>query len=283
MKALTKGEEGVTFQLLGDAASIPSPPLLRSSGEISSFRKVYLDQILADISWLDQLYSTVVHWGEPCEATRSAYQGFFHLAQLIFRAENLTPLDIIEDEDRTMLREATLLAMDRLRVALWEELCLYIAKGKWLEAVYAPLSRRTRVKTFPCPRCEGRASQSRYSPYCEFLMWVDRFECERCGTLGERFGSSEAPDALIALVEKDWIRVLVSPLESGGEGRVFVHRTTAVSPQAWPPQGGEVMFRVEDLPFRGRVTLVAAVWAPHQLAFTYRTLFVPPVEDTTGD
>jgi hypothetical protein len=271
-----RGESRGSFQLLGDAARVVSPPR-RSPRRRPEPPEVMNEpaDLLHEVNWVEHLYSTFARCVDLSEGLRASYRHFLEAARLAVRGHQTSSLAKLTAEEHSLLRSALETAVGPLLRALLDEFFLHISRGRWLEGLYAPFSHRTEVEAPACPRCTAKATRHRYHPFGQSVMWIERDECDACGTLSEHFGSRAELAPLMAWSTGRQLRVQLPPLERSCQGRIFIHRAS-VRPLEWPPGGGELGFDLEELPFRGRITVVGAVIGPGTLALNYQTLFTPP-------
>ncbi|MEI9997643.1 MAG: hypothetical protein WDM91_23820 [Rhizomicrobium sp.] len=227
-----------------------------------------------DIASAGRLAHTVTSWFQPSEDLQASHDRYKRTLRYVLPvghgqvSQSLTAADI--DDALRSGRDA----VAALLASLLRDLRNRIQTVRWLETCYAPISL-ARVSR----RCGSGPKTSLvlrhvYKPVERGMLAVTREDCCVRGTLREWIGARGA-GKIKARLAGPAITVDAGPLAQHELGTFFIHRTAAMAPVAWPAAGGRVSFPVDELPFRGRVIVVAGRIGPGFVHFEYRTIFVP--------
>jgi hypothetical protein len=277
IEALKRGAVIPPFQVLG-------APQTRMVATTRSFiygrarpNNSAVSPIAEQVGWLEQLHHTICSWFEPSAGLEQSYLALRQATRSIYElcqeeiASRLTQKEIV------FLVERALGAVVEHRQNILLELQRRIQTGRWLESLYGSISMPRRSRR--TPRSDAALTMTHsYEPYSRATHPVMRLDCCVRGTLAEWIGQRPKMRPKV-YVEADHIVVDAPPLNKSQHGRIFVHRTAAVEGRTWPHRGGRISIPVEEIPFRGRVTVVSAVIGERSLSLHYSTVFVPVPSD----
>jgi transposase-like protein len=190
-------------------------------------------------------------------------------------------LDLSSAEGGFVLAEA-LATRDALRNSILNDLAARIQQGSWINSIVAPVAGKPSSRLVRCPRCNSTAMLARYDPFEERCLAMVRYECDRCGTLGDRFGDGPLEPALDARMLPAAIKLLHPRLHAGASGLVLVHRHPGVAARQWPDDSWSTFSRSE-IGTAGRITFVALMAGPDYLQASYVTTFLDPGNDGQPD
>lgn len=268
------------FQIMGD------PTLRLNSLPVRLVPRIraekHAGQALADeMVSTEVLVHTICSWFAPADEFERAYRRFKNAARHVFALCHDQVSEALSEEEIGHVLRMGRDAAAELRASVLEELRKKIQAIRWLEICYAPVSQ-ARVS-----RSVGRGANASlklrhvYRPRGRGTLAITREDCCIRGTLREWLGA-RAPGRLRVRLSPQAILIDACRLGQDESGAFFIHRTGAVPAVAWPQGGGHVSFAVGELPFKGRVTVVAARVGPKFLHFEYRTLFVPLASNDDG-
>ena len=274
MNAARWHETSPAFQLLGDPTTrvvsgqvrFPQLPLRQPEVDIDDLIQSALD--------LDLLYATLAGWRRPAETLHVAHEGLLDVIRLLVLARKAEEISFVERPDRMTLEAVAGAATTTLRQALLVDVSEYVTRN-WFDALYSPLSRRTTLAEFECARCGQRVTRYRYEPAGQRCLPVERDECDRCGTLGERVGRSNNLPLLGVTLAGGELLARVKPLTPDAIGLVFVRKYPDIKPRPIASRVGSVSFPLATLKLRGRVTVAAVAIEQSGLSVGYETIFLP--------
>jgi hypothetical protein len=268
------------FQIMGD-------PTLRTNSLTARLPRrnradKHVGQAVADDMISTEVFvHTIRSWFQPSDEFETSYRQFKETARRVLALSHEQVSQSLSEEEIGDVLQMGRDAAAALRASLLEDLRRKIQAIRWLEICYAPVSR-TRVS-----RSIGNSSKTPlklrhvYRARGRGMLAVTREDCCVRGTLREWLGA-RAPGRLHVRLSPRAILIEACPLAQDELGTFFIHRTGAMPAVPWPQGGGRISFDVHELPFKGRVTVVAARLGPKFVHFEYRTLFIPTASNDDG-
>ena len=280
--AMRNGAVIPPYQIMGDPTIKVSalPVQLNRSNDmnIRAARTVADNIVSAEL-----LVRTITSWFEPSDAMETSHKRFKSIARCILALchddvfQSLSPQEI--DDTLQMGRDAAA----AMRATLLDELRDKIQEIRWLEICYAPVSQSRVSRQVGAGPKSSLIVRHIYRPMDPGLLAVTKEDCCDRGTLSEWLGR-RAGGRIRVRLSAAAIAIDASALAENELGVFFIHRTKAAPVIPWPRDGGHVSFAIDDLPFKGRVIVVAARLGANFVHFEYRTLFVPGnAPDDTAD
>lgn len=267
------------YQIMGDPTlkTIARPVRLARRNRSDNRNRLVKSTIQAvseNIASTELMAHTIANWFRPSDRLETIYKKFKDTSRYVMPlCHDQVSQSLSTDELNNTLRTG-LDAAAALRESLLEELRDKIQNVRWLETCYAPNSHVRISRKAGAGLKTSLIMRHVYLPIGRGMLAVTREDCCARGTLREWLGV-RAPGRIEARLIPGAIVVDACPLGQDELGTFFIHRTNASPPVAWPQAGGRVSFAVDELPFKGRVTVVAARIGPRFAHFEYRTLFVP--------
>jgi hypothetical protein len=225
------------------------------------------------IPWLEQLHHTISNWFEPSARLTQSFLELKRVARPLFELCHPEIANLLAPAEISILVESATDAVVNHRRNILLELQQKIQTGRWLESYYGSVSNPRRSR---CASRRGDLAPTmvhRYEPFNTTTHAVTRLDCCARGTLAEWMGLRPARRPKIQAGTDDVV-IDAPRLKDSQIGAIFIHRTSEVDSQAWPPRGGRISIPVADIPFQGRVTVVASFIGERSLCFYYSTLFV---------
>ncbi len=229
--------------------------------------------LAGQISWVEQLHHTISNWFEPSARLAQSFLELKRVARPLFELCHPDIANLLAPAEIGILVDGATDAVVHHRNNILLELQQKIQTGRWLESYYGSVSNPRRSRSASRRGELAPTMVHLYEPFNAATLPVMRLDCCARGTLAEWVGPRPTgrPKMRVGI---DNVVIDVPPLKNAEIGAVFVHRTSDVGSQAWPPGGGRVSIPVADIPFHGRVTVVASVIGERSLCFFYSTLFV---------
>ncbi len=271
--AMTNGAVIPPYQILGNPSiKAPARPVHLARNIVTTARtaKTIADNIVS----AERLVRTITSWFEPSDTLAASHKRFGKIARYALTlhhehvVQSLSPQEV--DDTAAIARDAAA----TLRAALLAELRDKIQQIRWLEICYAPVSRPRVSRQLGAGPKSSLVMRHHYRPVDRGLLAVNREDCCVRGTLREWLGR-RAGGAIKIKLSAAAIAIDACGLAADELGMFFIHRTKAAPVIVWPRNGGRIAFAIDDLPFKGRVIVVAARVGPDFVHFEYRTLFIP--------
>ncbi|HZH16131.1 MAG TPA: hypothetical protein VE057_17410 [Archangium sp.] len=277
--ALGRAESAISA---ASAARAPMKPPSRGPGTGGGPRATapcptdLLVALSREVRWLSGLHHTVQRWELAIPSAAAIAPALKDLEGALARAADPRVASALAERERDGLLEVAARTTHRYREALLTDFGGSIQQGRWMQTLHCASSDSTWHEAGACPVCAGRRVRYVFTPRTSGQVNAYLDECDRCGTLADWCGAEEPPETFpSARVERSALEVHCATGPDVQAGRILIHRARSVEPRPLLTPGGSARFTWDELPFRGRLTVVAASFTRTRLAFSYRTLFVP--------